>query len=98
MRFVRTGAGAGDRSAAEKYLAQYIGHKYRPEPSAIPMIADMLAVYGDEVAPHKKSARIIGYRIGSLLRWWGEKTGPTSPPNPAVPTSRPRARWVRKAT
>jgi integrase len=38
------------------------------------MIADMLAVYGDEVAPFKKSARQIGYCIGSLLRWWGTKT------------------------
>lgn len=38
------------------------------------MIATVLDVYGTEVAPHKKSARNIGYKIGSLLRWWGAKT------------------------
>ena len=57
--FVRTGAGEGERSAADKALAQYIAHKYRPEPSGVPMIGDVLAVYGAEAAPHKKSARNI---------------------------------------
>jgi len=38
------------------------------------MIADVLNVYGTEVAPHKKSARNIGYNIGNLLSWWGDKT------------------------
>jgi integrase len=38
------------------------------------MIADVLAVYGNEVAPHKASARDIGYNITNLLKWWGDKT------------------------
>lgn len=38
------------------------------------MIADVLALYGNEAAPHKKSARNIAYNIGNLLRWWGTKT------------------------
>lgn len=38
------------------------------------MIADVLNTYGTEVAPHKKSARNIGYNIGNLLKWWGDKT------------------------
>lgn len=38
------------------------------------MIADMLAVYGSEVAPHKQSARNIGYNITNLLKWWHSKT------------------------
>lgn len=38
------------------------------------MIADVLAVYGDEVAPTKKTARNISYQIGNLLKWWGTKT------------------------
>lgn len=38
------------------------------------MIADVLTVYGREVAPTKKTARIIGYRINVLLNWWGDKT------------------------
>jgi integrase len=38
------------------------------------MIADVLTAYGDDVAIHKKTARNIGYCIGSLLNWWGDKT------------------------
>lgn len=38
------------------------------------MIADVLNVYGSEVAIHKRSARNMAYNIGSLLRWWGDKT------------------------
>ena len=37
------------------------------------MIAEVLAVYGSEVAPHKKTARNISYNIGNLLKWWGDK-------------------------
>jgi integrase len=73
-RFVRTGAGERERSAAEKYLAQYIGHKHKPEPTGAPLIADVLAVYSEEVAPHKKSARNIAYCVNNLLRWWGTQT------------------------
>jgi integrase len=38
------------------------------------MIAEVLAAYGSEVAPHKASARDIGYNITNLLKWWGDKT------------------------
>lgn len=38
------------------------------------MIADVLTAYGTEVAPHKGSARNIGYNITNLLKWWGDKT------------------------
>lgn len=38
------------------------------------MIADVLNVYGSEVAPTKKSARQIGYCITHLLEFWGDKT------------------------
>lgn len=71
---IRTGQGEGNRAEAEKYLAAYIGHKHKPEPSSSPMIADVLSVYGDEVAPHKRTARNIGYKIGKLLEWWGDKS------------------------
>jgi integrase len=37
------------------------------------MIADVLTAYGSEVAPHKQSARNIGYNISNLLKWWGDK-------------------------
>ena len=36
------------------------------------MIAEVLAAYGNEVAPHKKSTRNMGYNISNLLKWWGE--------------------------
>jgi integrase len=38
------------------------------------LIADVLRVYGDEVAPGMKSARLIAYQISNLLKWWGDKT------------------------
>ena len=38
------------------------------------MIADVLSVYGTEVAPSMKSARNIAYNISNLLKWWGDKT------------------------
>jgi len=37
------------------------------------MIAEVLAAYGNEVAPEKPSARNIGYHISNLLKWWGDK-------------------------
>jgi integrase len=37
------------------------------------MIAEVLAAYGNEVAPKMKSARNMGYQISSLLNWWGDK-------------------------
>ena len=72
--FLRTGCGERDRAAAEKLVAQYIGRKHKPEPSGAPMIADVLRVYAQEVAPGMKSARNIAYWIGNLLKWWGDKT------------------------
>lgn len=70
---IRTGCGERDRAAAEKYLAQYIGEKHEPEPSSAPMIADVLKLYGDEVAPHRATARNLGYVIGKILAGWGDK-------------------------
>ena len=37
------------------------------------MIAEVLAAYGNEVAPIKKTARNMGYNISNLLKWWGDK-------------------------
>lgn len=38
------------------------------------MIADVLTIYGSEVAPHKKRPREVAYNITNLLKWWGIKT------------------------
>lgn len=73
-RFIRTGCGERERAKAEKALAEYLGRKHKPAPSGAPMIADVLRVYGDEVAPLKKTARNISYNITNLLRWWQGKT------------------------
>lgn len=37
------------------------------------MIADVLNIYGQEVAPKRRTARTLAYVIGTLLDWWGEK-------------------------
>jgi len=73
-RFIRTGCGERDGAEAEKYLAEYIAHKHKPEPSGAPLISDVVSVYGTEVAPSMKSARNIAYNISNLLKWWGDKT------------------------
>jgi integrase len=71
--FVRTGCVESDRAAAEKLLGEYIGQKHRPEPSANPLIIDMLIAYGNEHVPHTKSAQNVSYNISNLGKWWGEK-------------------------
>lgn len=38
------------------------------------MIADVLALYGTDVAPERKTARNISYNITNLLKWWGTKS------------------------
>lgn len=73
-RFVRTGCSERNGDQAEKFLARYIANKHKPEPSGAPLIADVLAVYGNEVAPGMRSARNIAYNISNLLKWWGEMT------------------------
>jgi hypothetical protein len=72
--FIRTGFGERNRKDAEKALAEFLANKHRPVPTDQPLIADVLNVYGIEVAPHKKSAKNIGYAIANLLKWWGAKT------------------------
>lgn len=37
------------------------------------MIADVLALYGKDVAAERLTARNLGYQISSLLKWWGDK-------------------------
>ena len=72
-QFVRTGFSAGDDAKAAQFLARYIGDKYKPAPSSAPLIAEVLAVYASEVAPHKKTARNMSYQIGNVLKYWGSK-------------------------
>jgi integrase len=69
-RFVRTGCGEGERGKAEGALAQYLGHKHRPAPSADPLIDDVLNAYCVEHGPHTRRPDNVAYTVGNLLRYW----------------------------
>jgi integrase len=71
--FIRTGCNERDKATAEKKLAEYITNKYRVTASPAPLVVDMLNVYADEVAPHRKTARNTAYCLTNLLRWWSDK-------------------------
>jgi len=43
--FKRTGYGLGERAKAEESLADYIASKYRPVPTASPILADCFHEY-----------------------------------------------------
>jgi integrase len=70
-RFIRTGCGEGSAAEAERLLADYISVKRKPQPSAEPLIADILNVYATEVLPTKKTAGKMVYNVSNLLMWWG---------------------------
>jgi integrase len=71
--FVRTGCAEGDIARAEGKLAEYIGKKYQPQPSAAPLIDDVLLAYAQDRVPHMRTASNVSYNIGSLQRWWSGK-------------------------
>jgi integrase len=73
-RFIRTGCSKRDSGRDEKFLAQYISEKHKPEPSGAPLISDVLRVYAEEALPEKRSAKKIIYNVSNLLKWWGDKT------------------------
>ncbi|MEH3045531.1 tyrosine-type recombinase/integrase [Sphingomonas adhaesiva] len=67
-----------DSTAAETQLATFIIERARIErpdgprdPSQFP-VADALALYGEEQAPHTAAPARIGYAIDALLPFWGE--------------------------
>ena len=79
--FIRTGCAESDRAGAEKKLAEYLGDKYKPQPSEDPLIVDTLLAYGREHLANKRSAKNAAYNIQSLSQWWGAKA--VSDINPA---------------
>lgn len=72
--FIRTGCPESDHANAEKQLAEYIGGKYRPAPSASPLIADVLLVYGKEHLPSTRAAAKAAHNISNLSPFWASKT------------------------
>jgi integrase len=71
--FIRTGCTESDRHGAEERLAAYLGRKHKPEPSATPLIADILLAYASEHLPHTAAAQNAAYNIGNLSAFWGPK-------------------------
>jgi integrase len=71
--FTRTGCNEHDKATAEKRLGEYLASKYETKASPAPLILDMLALYGNEVAPYRKTARNVAYNITNLAKWWGDK-------------------------
>lgn len=67
----RTGVPEAKPEWAEKLLADYIGEKYKPEPSGSPLIADVLNVYLKEHVPHTKASKNALYNINSLAGYFG---------------------------
>jgi len=71
--FVRLGLPEAERAAAERRLAEYLGRKWEPPRTNDPLIAEVLALYARDHAPHVAQPRNIGYSITYLSRWWGTK-------------------------
>jgi integrase len=71
--FIRTGCSERDRGAAERALETYLGRKYRPQPSASPLVDDVLAAYGIEHGPHTARPGNVAHTIGNLSKWWSGK-------------------------
>jgi len=76
---ISTGCAQGAREEAEKRLAAYIAERHKPErlggrdPLAVP-IADVCAIYLDEIAPRHKRPDETARRILSVAEWFGAKT------------------------
>jgi integrase len=74
-----TGCGANDRRRAEASLANYIGRKHLADAEAgvrplaqIP-VADVIALYGRDIAPKHSRPRETAQRIAALLGFFGDK-------------------------
>lgn len=74
---VGTGCGENDRRGAEAALAAYITGKHAPQthlsrPSDI-LIADVVAIYLRERAPHVKRPDFLADTAAPIIDWWGDK-------------------------
>lgn len=65
-KYIRTGCGVGERPAAQEKLDDYIASKYKPQPTASPILADVLRAYFS----HKPSER---HTIQNLSRFWADR-------------------------
>ena len=72
-KFVRTGFAHGQLAEAERALADYLTAKYRPKPSPVPSMADVLLAYRRDKVPGMKSRAAI-YNVRNLAEWWSSKS------------------------
>jgi hypothetical protein len=66
--FVRTGLAHGQLAEAERRLAEHIAGKYKPAPSPVPSMADILLAYRRDKVPGMKSRAAI-YNVRNLAEW-----------------------------
>ena len=78
-RKISTGCPAQDRADAERQVGEYLANKYQPNrshgrhPSQI-LIADVLAIYLNDVAPGHAREDETKQRVLTLDSWWVERT------------------------
>ena len=77
-REISTGIGPDDSAGAHQAFADYLATHFRPNTGqrdlAAITVAEVLKLYGLDIAPTKASAATIGYHMKALLPFWGEKT------------------------
>lgn len=75
---ISTGCLEADRVGAEKALAEYIARKYKPDwankDPAVVLIADVLNLYAQQVAPKLTHPEQAAGHLLNLGEFWGEKT------------------------
>ncbi len=71
-----TGCGETSRARAEKKLEEYIARKFTPtgqrDPSEL-TVSEILMMYAKTRAPNHAAPQLVGYHLGPLLDFWGEK-------------------------
>jgi integrase len=78
-RKISTGCAAQDRAGAERQVGEYLADKYQPNrsrgrhPSQI-LIADVLAIYLNDVTPRHAREHETKQRVLTLDSWWAERT------------------------
>jgi integrase len=75
---VATGCDASDTAGAERFLADYMAHKYQPptgrrDPSHVP-INDVIALYARDVAAHVADPKTAGRCLSRVLDFFGKMT------------------------
>jgi len=74
-----TGFGEGEIDQAQRALADYLTHRYRPprdrdrDPASI-KIADVISIYIDDVAIKHARPKETAARLGQVLEYFGERT------------------------